>query len=387
MKHTVDVAIIGASVGGATAALHLARAGYSVLLCDKAAFPRKKACGEGLSHIALNELLAIGIDVQKEGAPSVPYYGFSFFEKSRRETLRLSEEPSKPHGIGIGRFYLDELLIQNARAAGADVILGVAPQVNHHENFVEIMLCDKSYRCRSLILATGAYSRFPRELRIPEERQKKERLAVRIEAHVSTSNLEGLLPVVIENDFQAVCTPIAPDALTIGLMATAHGETNINATGLVNIIKRIEDVLGCKLEISGETHGAPSIGSVRRPAVYKNIFCIGDASSQLDPIGGMGMTQAILTARVTAETIARSFRCQDFSERVMAKNHIQNICNVVRPLKGYTLLSYMSLSNALGRETLGRIKTSFLAKQTMSAQSDRILPLSRALLSVAGRLS
>ena len=40
-----DVAIAGAGPAGSTAALVLARQGFSVLLLDKASFPRKKLCG------------------------------------------------------------------------------------------------------------------------------------------------------------------------------------------------------------------------------------------------------------------------------------------------------------------------------------------------------
>jgi len=44
-----DCIIIGAGPAGATSAYHLAKQGYSVLLLDKASFPRFKPCGGGVS--------------------------------------------------------------------------------------------------------------------------------------------------------------------------------------------------------------------------------------------------------------------------------------------------------------------------------------------------
>src|SRR5260370_38629725 len=44
-----DVAIVGAGPAGSTAAFRLARAGASVLLVDRATFPRDKPCGGGVT--------------------------------------------------------------------------------------------------------------------------------------------------------------------------------------------------------------------------------------------------------------------------------------------------------------------------------------------------
>src|ERR671937_2582419 len=56
-----DVAVIGAGPGGSTAAYRLAAAGSSVLLVDKARFPRDKPCGGGVTLRAAR-LLPFSID-------------------------------------------------------------------------------------------------------------------------------------------------------------------------------------------------------------------------------------------------------------------------------------------------------------------------------------
>ena len=65
---TADVAVIGGGPAGAAAAITLARAGRSVVLVDKARFPRDKCCGDGLTAGALRRLEALGL--RPEAVPS-----------------------------------------------------------------------------------------------------------------------------------------------------------------------------------------------------------------------------------------------------------------------------------------------------------------------------
>jgi flavin-dependent dehydrogenase len=53
MEQRCDALVIGGGPAGATAALLLARAGWSVVLLERKAFPRRKVCGEYLSATSL----------------------------------------------------------------------------------------------------------------------------------------------------------------------------------------------------------------------------------------------------------------------------------------------------------------------------------------------
>lgn len=63
LPEACDVLVVGAGPAGSAAALTLARAGMSVVLVDRHAFPRDKVCGDGLipdAHQALRELGVLG---------------------------------------------------------------------------------------------------------------------------------------------------------------------------------------------------------------------------------------------------------------------------------------------------------------------------------------
>jgi menaquinone-9 beta-reductase len=58
-----EVLVVGAGPAGCAAAISLARAGRSVVVCDKAEFPRDKCCGDGLTAAALSSLEGLGISI------------------------------------------------------------------------------------------------------------------------------------------------------------------------------------------------------------------------------------------------------------------------------------------------------------------------------------
>jgi menaquinone-9 beta-reductase len=117
---TVDVLVIGGGPAGAAAAAVLARSNRSVLLVDKATFPRDKCCGDGLTSGALRRLDALGLD------PSViPSWQWvdDVELSSNRRTVRSFPLPKGPgHFAAVApRIELDAAILDLARHAGAEV--------------------------------------------------------------------------------------------------------------------------------------------------------------------------------------------------------------------------------------------------------------------------
>src|SRR6185369_17271142 len=64
MPELFDALVLGGGPSGATAALLLARAGWSVAVIEKSVFPRRKVCGEYVSGTSLPLFRDLGIEQQ-----------------------------------------------------------------------------------------------------------------------------------------------------------------------------------------------------------------------------------------------------------------------------------------------------------------------------------
>jgi len=117
----VDALIVGAGPAGATTALLLARAGWSVAIVEKKEFPRRKVCGEFISATSLPLLGDLGIAdfYLARGGPEVRRVGLF-----AADTVLASAMPQAWRSLGrwgraLGREHLDLALLDTAVRAGA----------------------------------------------------------------------------------------------------------------------------------------------------------------------------------------------------------------------------------------------------------------------------
>ena len=117
-----DAIVIGAGPAGSTAALLLARAGWSVAIVEKAQFPRRKVCGEFISAGALSLLARTGAGerVLAQGGPEVREVGV-YAGRHMALAPMPQADSTVLYGRAIGRDRLDATLLEAARQAGASV--------------------------------------------------------------------------------------------------------------------------------------------------------------------------------------------------------------------------------------------------------------------------
>lgn len=118
MTTRVDAVVIGAGPGGASAARVLASAGASVIVLDRARFPRDKPCGGGVLVSALNYL---PFDI----SPVVEREIHGFRVRYRRD-IEFCHRYDQPLAVMTQRARLDAFLAEQACAAGAELCDGEA---------------------------------------------------------------------------------------------------------------------------------------------------------------------------------------------------------------------------------------------------------------------
>ncbi len=132
MPGDFDAIVIGAGPAGSTAAILLARAGWSVALVEKQRFPRRKVCGECIaaSNLPLLHALGLGGRFDAEAGPALRRLALMRGDRTVLAALPGARytapqgAPPEAHrwGRALGRETLDAMLLDQARAAGAQVL-------------------------------------------------------------------------------------------------------------------------------------------------------------------------------------------------------------------------------------------------------------------------
>src|SRR5215207_4860264 len=117
----LDAIILGAGPAGSTTALLLARAGWSVAIVEKDAFPRRKVCGEFMSATNAPLLALLGVDdvVRERAGPEISRVGLYSGSECMEAAMPSFSDRSAPWGRALGRDLLDTALLARAVAAGA----------------------------------------------------------------------------------------------------------------------------------------------------------------------------------------------------------------------------------------------------------------------------
>ena len=117
---------MGAGPAGSTTALLLARAGASVLLLDRARFPRDKPCSEYLSPATTDvlERLGVGILAAVERTTHARLYGMKVVAPGGAAMVGRFRGASRPYSFAIPRTSFDAILVAAAARAGARVSEG-----------------------------------------------------------------------------------------------------------------------------------------------------------------------------------------------------------------------------------------------------------------------
>lgn len=315
-----DVAIAGAGLAGGSLALRLARAGMRVALLDAAQFPREKLCGEFLSPECWGvlERLQLADSVRRSDYHAVTHVRIT---TPRGTVVDASFRDAEGRtGIALSRATLDDLVVRSARSAGTTVIEGArvsGPLIRDGR------VCGVSARRTTgevfdvlapvTIAADGRHSRLVLRTGSTRTRSRLRPRLFGLKRHLrvtpGSAEPEGtvglhLLPggycgtCRIEGDLTNLCALLPESALRkhrgeLDRLAEDQFRRNPSLARLWHASSAASEwktVAGVRVEVS----------TPRQPG----IFYVGDCQGTIDPLGGQGMTMALLGAELLAPIVA-----------------------------------------------------------------------------------
>ena len=155
------VVVVGAGPAGATAARALAQAGVPVRLLDRAAFPRNKPCGGGISVRALRRFPYL-----EPALDRIATHAVARLHLEGPDGRAAVVESDGPAALMIRRIEFDALLVSLAQDAGAELVTG-ADVVQAHEDRDRVALTTRDgrrFEAPIVIAADGVHSVVGRRL-------------------------------------------------------------------------------------------------------------------------------------------------------------------------------------------------------------------------------
>jgi flavin-dependent dehydrogenase len=307
-SRTWDAAVVGAGPAGSMAALLLARAGLSVLLADRVAFPRSKVCGCCLNGAALAALQAVGTGWMPPAHGAVPLHAILLAAGGRVACIDL------PGGVVLSRDEFDAALVRVAIAAGVSFLPGV-----------QVRPGEVTDDCRYVFLEDGRSTEMlPARVVIAADGLGGQVLArAGALAPVSPAHSRFGAGVVVASPPAFYRTGTIYMACGaggyVGLVRLENGQLDIAAALDVEavrvkrspgeVVEQVLDGTGWPMP-TGITElkwkGTPTLTRRARQVAGTRLFAIGDAAGYVEPFTGEGIARALATGTAVAPIAARA---------------------------------------------------------------------------------
>jgi len=383
-ERRADVIVVGAGPAGASTAYHLASAGADVLLLEKAAFPRDKICGDGLTPRAVRQLIGMGFDLGDPGWQKTK--GLRIIGAGHRLELPWPELASFPaYGAVRTRTDLDELLARHAQKAGARLqeltnvtgpvldertgrVVGVTAKPVDDEG--RRAGADQTYTAPVVVACDGVSARLATSLGIT--RREERPMAVAVRAYYRTRRhqdpwMESWLELWDGEPRRSNLLPGYGWIFGLG-DGTANVGMGILSTSAAFRNVDYKEVLRSWLEHTPEEWGFSEenrvgpIGSAalpmafnRKPHYGRGLLLVGDSGGMVNPFNGEGIDYALEAGHLAADVILQALARPEGDSRE-------------RVLEGYAAALAASYG---GYFTLGRLFAQLIGNPTVMKQATK----------------
>jgi len=315
---TYDALVVGAGPAGATAALILARAGWSVAIVEKAAFPRRKVCGEFISATSLPLLHELGIakDFLAHAGPDVRRVGL--FAGDEALSAAMPTGSAGAWGRALGRERLDLMVLDAAVRAGARLwqpwsAVALAPSRTGHACTIVAREETQDLGARIVILAHGSWETG----RLPSQaaRAHKPSDLLAFKAHFAAGDFAAdLLPLIVfpggyggmvHSDGGRVTLSCCVRRDVLQQCRAHHSGVHAGDAVLRHIVAScagVRDALAHARVVDTWLSAGPIQPGIR-PRYADGVFFAGNSAGEAHPIVAEGISMAMQSAWLLARAL------------------------------------------------------------------------------------
>ncbi len=320
-----DVVVVGAGPAGSATALFLSRRGYDVILLDRAAFPRDKACGEYLTPGAV-KLLRDEIGV----LPRLLEHGAAV----------LTEETIVPHNrrtffgttnaLACPRVVTDQILRDAAEAAGVCVLEGFNVRKitrSGSGGFCSVAGVSaggeaQAIRAKVVVGADGTHSLLAREMGVVRPIPRLQRIA--LVAHFKSESSGGGVTMYLPADQSDACCGVGsrcgPEGTRNVNIVVPQSEAPLMAgrrqAYFEDRLRRSFPAVWDEVQTSAQVGPLRSIGCFGHHTAHasgEGAVLVGDAATFIHPFTGEGVYFALRGAQLAADAISAALERGDVS--------------------------------------------------------------------------
>jgi geranylgeranyl reductase family protein len=313
VRREADIIVAGAGPAGSTAAKLLVARGYSVMLVDRANFPRHKTCASWINRLAFERFAYLQPHLDE--LVEAPFYGITFYDTPIKRSGSYLER--RPCGYLSLRSKFDDGLRKIAMQAGADFIGGCGVEnIREDRDGVSVLLADgRELSARVLVGADGASSRVAALAGIHKGWGKRDYvLCANADIPCAPATIRATygekFPFYVYLEYRGlqgygwVFPKRQHICVGIGALLADGREVRTLYSGFFQELKKLGH-LPASLPETGTYYDLDPVGAVHRLGTLTRgrVILIGDAAGFVSGSTGEGIYPGMVSAEVAAETI------------------------------------------------------------------------------------